>query len=145
MPHVLGKMLEDEKKVLNSLMRFKGIGFSTARKICMRLQFHDQLRMGEMTPRQLNALAHELGELTLENDLSRKVLDNIQRLRRIGTYRGRRHAAGLPVRGQRTRSNAQTASYLNKLHRFSGVQEYHTMNRPVYGLGNLFLIVGVQS
>jgi small subunit ribosomal protein S13 len=83
--------------------------------------------MGEMSERQLNALSHEVGELKLENDLVRQVRDDIARLRRIGSYRGKRHAAGLPVRGQRTRNNAQTARKLNRVDR-----EYHTM-RVAYG------------
>jgi small subunit ribosomal protein S13 len=131
MPHVLGKLLPDDQKVRTALLKFKGIGQSTARDICIRLQFHEQLRLGQMTPRQLNALAHELGELTLENDLVRSVQENIQRLRRIGSYRGRRHAAGLPVRGQRTSNNAITARALNMIER-----RYHTMIRPPYISGS---------
>ena len=81
--------------------------------------------MGEMSERQLNALAHEVGTLKLENDLVREVRDNIARLRRIGSYRGRRLAAGLPVRGQNTQTNARTARRLNRVER-----GYHTMITP---------------
>jgi len=80
--------------------------------------------MGQMSERQLNALSHEVGELKLENDLVRDVRENILRLRRIGSYRGKRHAAGLPVRGQNTQNNAATARRLNRVDR-----NYHTMTR----------------
>ena len=97
MPHILGKHLPDHKPVRYALLSFKGVGDYTAWKICARLQFHDNLKLGDMSERQLNALAHELGGLRLENDLVRAVRGDIVRLRRIGSYRGRRHAAGLPV------------------------------------------------
>jgi len=122
MPHILGKFLPGHRPVRYALLQFGGIGQHTAAQICARLQFHETLTMGEMSERQLNALSHEVGELKLENDLVRQVRDDIARLRRIGSYRGKRHAAGLPVRGQRTRNNAQTARKLNRVDR-----EYHTM------------------
>ena len=117
MPHILGKYLPDEKPVRYALLEFVGIGQFTATQICARLQFHQTLTMGEMSERQLNALSHELGEMTLENDLWRGVRDNIARLRRIGSYRGKRHASGLPTRGQNTRNNASTARKLNRVDR----------------------------
>lgn len=138
MPHVLGRYLRDEKPVKYALLSFRGIGKHTASEICVRLQFHDTLKMGEMSQRQLNALAHEVGELKLENDLLRQVRFNISRLRRIGTYRGRRHAQGMPVRGQNTRDNAQTAKKLNKLDR-----DYHTIIRRPYVLVQTCLTVGL--
>ena len=126
MPHILGNFLPDHRPVRYALLTFRGIGQKTAADICSRLQFHETLKLGEMSERQLNALAHEVGELKLENDLVRSVRDNIHRLRRIGSYRGRRHAAGLPVRGQQTQCNAKTARKLNKVDR-----GYHTMaTRP---------------
>jgi small subunit ribosomal protein S13 len=124
MPHILGRFLPDNKPVRIALLRFGGIGWWTSSQICARLQFHETLKMGEMSERQLNALSHEVGELKLENDLVRGVRDNIARLRRIGSYRGKRHAAGLPVRGQNTRGNANTARKLNRVDR-----GYHTMAR----------------
>ena len=127
MPHVLGNYLPDHKPVRYALLAFKGIGHHSAARICARLQFHETLKMGEMSERQLNALAHEVGELKLENDLVRQVRDNIARLRRIGSYRGRRHASGLPVRGQNTQNNAKTARRLNRIDR-----NYHTMARRPY-------------
>jgi small subunit ribosomal protein S13 len=124
MPHILGKRLPDWKPVRWAILAFRGIGETTAAEICARLQFHDALKMGEMSERQLNNLATELGQYKLDNDLVRKVREDIQRLRRIGSYRGSRHAAGLPVRGQSTRENARTAKKLNKVDR-----DYHTLAR----------------
>jgi small subunit ribosomal protein S13 len=127
MPHILGKFLSDHKPVRYALLQFGGIGQFTAAQICARLQFHETLKMGQMSERQLNALSHEVGELRLENDLVRAVRDNIARLRRIGSYRGKRHAAGLPVRGQNTRNNANSARKFNRVDR-----GYHTMTRRPY-------------
>jgi small subunit ribosomal protein S13 len=138
MPHVLGKFLPENRPVRDALTQFVGIGDHTAYRICARLQFHETLKMGEMSERQLNALSHEVGDLKLENDLLRQVRDNIARLRRIGSYRGKRHSAGLPVRGQNTRNNAMTARKLNKVDR-----NYHTA-RVAYGPLNWYggLILG---
>src|SRR5271163_1854575 len=132
MPHVLGTFLQDWKPVRYALHRFKGIGHAKAWKICAVLGFHETLKMGEMTEGQLNALANHLGEMKLDNEVTRKVRDNIARLRRIGSFRGRRHASGYPVRGQHTQTNAKTARKLNRLER-----AYHTATIPRYCfLGN---------
>ena len=74
--------------------------------------------MGTLTPRTVTALTAELSTMTIENDARRIVQENIQRLRDMGTYRGRRHAMGLPVRGQNTKNKqAKTARRLNKIER----------------------------
>lgn len=69
-----------------------------------RFSIHKTARVGALRDRQLDDLAAELSTMTLENDLRRQLVDNIKRLRDMGSYRGRRHAMGLPVRGQRTRT-----------------------------------------
>jgi small subunit ribosomal protein S13 len=129
MPHILGKYLPDKQPVHYAILRFVGIGQYTAFQICAKLQFHQTLKMGEMSERQLNALSHELGELKLENDLLRGIRDDIARVRRIGSYRGKRHAAGLPVRGQNTRNNASSARKFNRVER-----GYHTLVARSYGV-----------
>lgn len=73
--------------------------------------------MGVLPQRTITALTAELSTMTIENDARKVVQDNIKRLRDIGTYRGRRHAMGLPVRGQRTRTQISTARKLNKVDR----------------------------
>lgn len=72
-----------------------------------RFHVHNTARIGSLSDRQINDLAAELSTMTLENDLRRQVQENIKRLRDMGTYRGRRHAMSLPVRGQRTRTQVR--------------------------------------
>jgi len=75
-----------------------------------KFHIHKTARIGSLGDRQINDMAGELSTMTLENDLRRQLVDNIKRLRDMGTYRGRRHAMSLPVRGQRTRSQVSHAS-----------------------------------
>jgi small subunit ribosomal protein S13 len=82
-----------------------------------KFHIHKTARVGNLADRQINDLAAELSTMTLENDLRRQLQDNIRRLRDMGTYRGRRHAMGLPVRGQRTRTQINTARRLNRVER----------------------------
>ncbi len=74
-------------------------------------------KVGSLSNKQTLDLNAELATLNIENDLRRQIRDNISRLRDMGTYRGRRHAMGLPVRGQRTRTQTATAAKLNKVER----------------------------
>jgi hypothetical protein len=69
-----------------------------------KFHIHKTARIGNLGEKQMNSLAGELAEMTLESDLRGQLQNNIKRLRDMGTYRGRRHAMGLPVRGQRTRT-----------------------------------------
>ena len=73
--------------------------------------------MGTLPPKTITALTAELSTMVIESDAKRLLQENIRRLRDMGTYRGRRHAMGLPVRGQRTRNQIETAKKLNKLER----------------------------
>lgn len=75
------------------------------------------VKVGSLAPKVQTALTAELTNMTIESDLRRKVADDIAKLRDIGSYRGRRHAMGLPVRGQRTRSQIMTARKFNKVNR----------------------------
>lgn len=83
---------------------FYGIGPNVCKNLMARFSIHKTARVGALRDRQLDDLAAELSTMTLENDLRRQLVDNIKRLRDMGSYRGRRHAMGLPVRGQRTRT-----------------------------------------
>jgi small subunit ribosomal protein S13 len=69
-----------------------------------KFHIHKTARIGSLGEKQLTSLAGELADMTLESDLKGQMQNNIKRLRDMGTYRGRRHAMGLPVRGQRTRT-----------------------------------------
>ncbi|KAK8216708.1 hypothetical protein M8818_001671 [Zalaria obscura] len=102
------------KKVLQS---FYGVGPMFSRNIMARFSIHETARVGSLGDKQINNIAGELSQLKIENDLRRELRQNIQRLRDMGTYRGRRHAMGLPVRGQRTRSQINTARKLNRVER----------------------------
>ncbi|KAJ1662920.1 hypothetical protein EV178_005467 [Coemansia sp. RSA 1646] len=113
MLHLLGVNLPDQKVVTVALTYFYGIGPLTARKICSRLSIHQQCKLSELTEGQLNQISGVLSEMTIENDLKRQISANVQHLRQIGTYVGKRHAMGLPVHGQNTRNNTKTAKKLN--------------------------------
>lgn len=78
---------------------------------------HPTARVGALNNKQVSDLTTELSNMTIENDLRRIIRGNIRRLRDMGTYRGRRHAMGLPVRGQNTRSQIENARKLNKIDR----------------------------
>lgn len=73
-------------------------------RIMARYHIHSTATVGEIGDKQILNLTGHLTEMTIENDLRRRILDDIKRLRDTGTYRGRRHAMNLPVRGQNTRS-----------------------------------------
>ena len=77
-------------------------------KILKSLNLKDGKRVSELTSDEISKLASEVEKYPIEGDLLRQVKGNVQRLRTIGSYRGIRHTRGLPVRGQRTRSNART-------------------------------------
>lgn len=81
-----------------------GIGPAIRKNLMAKFHIHETAKIGTLKDSQINGLAEELSTMTLENDLRRQLVDNIKRLRDMGTYRGRRHAMGLPVRGQNTRT-----------------------------------------
>jgi small subunit ribosomal protein S13 len=83
-----------------------------------RFHLHNTIRIGELTQNQVLDLTAHLDGMQIENQLRRKVQGDITRLRETGTYRGRRHAMNLPVRGQNTRSQIKTARRLNQAERY---------------------------
>lgn len=109
MPRIAGIDVPDRKKILYALQYIHGIGSKYASDILNEAQIDPDLRANELNElqiAQLNAII-DAGYL-VEGALRRQVQQNIQRLRDIRSYRGERHRAGLPVRGQRTRCNART-------------------------------------
>lgn len=94
-----------------------GVGYNTAERICAKVGIYPKMRMNQLTEPQIMAINKELSDLTIEGHLKQKILDDIKLKRSIGSIAGSRHAAGLPVRGQRTRNNSQTANRLNRLER----------------------------
>jgi small subunit ribosomal protein S13 len=108
MARIVGIDIPNEKRVVISLTYIYGIGDTTAQKICKDAGVSEDIRVKNLTDDQLNALRNEVVKYKTEGDLRREIALNIKRLTEIGCYRGRRHKAGLPVRGQRTKTNART-------------------------------------
>jgi small subunit ribosomal protein S13 len=100
-----------------SLESFFGIGPKVSQGLMARFHIHPWAKIGTLKNATVMDLTAELSNMKIENDLRREVQGNIMRLKDMGTYRGRRHAMGLPVRGQRTRSQITTARRLNKIER----------------------------
>jgi len=109
MPRVLGVDIPNDKRIDISLTYIYGIGRSRALVVCQRAQIEPSRRAQDLAEADLGAIVKVLQDsFTVEGDLRRQVAQNIRRLTAIGTYRGLRHRRGLPVRGQRTKTNART-------------------------------------
>lgn len=110
MARIAGVNIPDKKRVPIALTYIHGIGRTTAFKICEKLNIDVQQRMGELDETTLNRIRTEIdeGSYQIEGDLRRTVSMNIKRLMDMKCYRGLRHRSGLPVRGQRTSTNART-------------------------------------
>ncbi|KAI1319881.1 40S ribosomal protein s13 [Xylariaceae sp. FL0255] len=117
MVQILGANFHELKLVKKALETFYGIGPTISARIMAKHTIHPRARMGTIPAKTVTALTAELSNMTIENDARRIVWENIRRLRDMGTYRGRRHAMNLPVRGQNTRTQIETAKKLNKLER----------------------------
>jgi len=109
MPRLIGVDIPSNKRLEISLTYLFGVGRTTADKICKDLKLDPGMRASDLTEEQLTHLANYIQKTyAVEGALRRQVAANISRLRDIGCYRGMRHRRGLPVRGQRTRTNART-------------------------------------
>ncbi|KKY29040.1 putative 40s ribosomal protein s13 [Phaeomoniella chlamydospora] len=117
MVNILGVNFPERRIVKKALQSFFGIGPDTSARLLARYHIHPTARVGELGDDKVLELASALSNMTIENNLRRQILDDIKRLRDIGTYRGRRHAMNLPVRGQNTRSQIKTATKLNRVER----------------------------
>lgn len=98
-----------------SLESFFGIGPKVSQKLMAKFYIHPWAKVGALKNSTVLELTEELTNMKIENDLRRQVQDDIRRLRDMGTYRGRRHAMGLPVRGQRTRTQVWTSTTWSKV------------------------------
>lgn len=105
---IAGVNLEDGWKVSYALTKIKGIGWSLSKKIIDALKIDERKRVKQLSGEEVSKIASEVEKEQIEGELARVVKANISRLRQIGAYKGLRHAKALPVRGQRTRSNART-------------------------------------
>ena len=109
MPRIAGVDVANSKPIGISLTYIYGIGRTTARKVLEQAGIDTQVRAAELTEDELSRVASIIDKsVMIEGELRRLVSQNISRLREIGCYRGVRHRVGLPVRGQRTRTNART-------------------------------------
>jgi len=109
MARIAGVDIPREKRVEISLCYIYGIGLTTSRKILEKTRISPDTRVRDLTEEQVNRLREVIDrEHKVEGDLRREVDMNIKRLIEIGCYRGMRHRRNLPVRGQRTRTNART-------------------------------------
>jgi len=108
MARIAGVELQDNWKVDYALTHIKGIGWSLTKSILDSLKIDTSKRVSDLTSGEISTIASSLEEYPIEGRLTRAVATNISRLKAINSYRGIRHARGLPVHGQRTRSNART-------------------------------------
>ena len=108
MARIAGVDLPRDKRVVVSLTYIYGIGRTTSEKILAKTGINENIRVKDLTDDQVNAIRAEVDLIKTEGDLRREVALNIKRLMEIGCYRGIRHRRSLPVRGQRTKTNART-------------------------------------
>ncbi len=109
MPRVAGVDIPNDKPTWIALRYIYGVGPKAARSICDRLKIADNIRAKDLTEEELSKIASLLtNDFVIEGQLRRQSQQNIARLRDITCYRGLRHRRGLPVRGQRTKTNART-------------------------------------
>lgn len=108
MARISGIELNEKWRIDYALTRIKGIGWALSNKILETLKFDVSRRVKDLSADELNKISGKIEEVPTEGDLVRRVRANISRLQAIGSYRGVRHTKGLPVRGQRTKTNART-------------------------------------
>lgn len=108
MARISGVDIPSDKRVVVSLTYIYGIGRPTAEEILKNVGVSEDKRVKDLNENELTLIRQEVAKYHVEGDLRREVALNIKRLMEIGSYRGLRHRKGLPVRGQRTRTNART-------------------------------------
>lgn len=105
---IAGVNIPVQKHIVIGLTAIYGIGRNRAKSICDLAKVNPQIKVKDLSEAELENLRNEVAKFKVEGDLRREVSMNIKRLIELGTYRGLRHRRGLPVRGQRTRTNART-------------------------------------
>jgi|SRR6266853_1300802 len=110
MPRLLGVEIPADKRIEASLTYIYGVGPSTAKRILEQTNINPNLRANKLSAQQINEIIQAIAtdKVAVEGDLRREVQGNLKRLQAINCYRGIRHRRGLPVRGQRTSTNART-------------------------------------
>jgi small subunit ribosomal protein S13 len=108
MARIAGVNIPDHKHAVISLTYIYGIGRTTAKQLCASTGIAEDTKIGTLSEEQLDVLRAEISKMNVEGDLRREVSMNIKRLLDLGCYRGLRHRRSLPLRGQRTKTNART-------------------------------------
>jgi len=108
MARIAGINLPKGKRIEVALTYIYGIGRSASKELLTQLKVNLDTKVEDLSPEQEQKIRDSIGKMVTEGDLRRQVGDNIKRLQEIGTYRGFRHRRHLPVRGQRTKTNART-------------------------------------
>jgi small subunit ribosomal protein S13 len=108
MARIAGVNLPVQKHVVIGLQSIFGVGRSRARKVCAGAGVNPAAKIKDLTESEVDKIRQEIAKFGVEGDLRREVGMSIKRLIDLGTYRGLRHRRGLPMRGQRTRTNART-------------------------------------
>ncbi|VFP83802.1 30S ribosomal protein S13 [Buchnera aphidicola] len=115
MTRIAGINIPDHKHILIALTKIYGIGLSLSKKICNDIKIRYDIKVNELNEQHIDKLRFIISKLIVEGDLRREKSINIKRLMDIGCYRGLRHRKHLPVRGQRTKTNARTCKGPRKL------------------------------
>lgn len=105
---ISGVIIPMQKHIVIGLTAIYGVGREMARRICTNANIEPAKKTKDLTEAELESLRGEISKIRVEGDLRREIAMNIKRLVELNTYRGTRHKRGLPVNGQRTRTNART-------------------------------------
>lgn len=108
MARIAGVDIPNDKQAVISLTYIYGIGLTTSKKILAAANVAEDKRIKDLSDEELTSIRNQVAHYKVEGDAKREISLNIKRLQEIGSYRGKRHRAGLPVRGQRTKTNART-------------------------------------
>lgn len=108
MARIAGVNIPDNKHAVISLTYVYGVGLPTAKQICKAVGIEESTKIADLSEDKLDEIRTEVGKFTVEGDLRREVSMSIKRLMDLGCFRGIRHRRSLPLRGQRTKTNART-------------------------------------
>jgi small subunit ribosomal protein S13 len=108
MARIAGVNIPDNKHAVISLTYVYGVGLPTAKQICKAVGIEESTKIADLSEEKLDEIRTEVGKFTVEGDLRREVSMSIKRLMDLGCFRGIRHRRSLPLRGQRTKTNART-------------------------------------
>ncbi len=136
MARISGVELEDKLKVDYALTKIKGIGWALSTKILNSLKIDPSKRVSDLTSDDISKIVSKMDKHPIEGELMRKVREDISRLRATGSYKGMRHARGLPARGQRTKTNARTKRGKRKTVGAFKKEALSKMSQPKQGEGN---------